>query len=179
MNRNLCSCNGLVLLAFGKHIILWNPLIRRSTKVLELQRLQMFKPGGLCYDPTSKDYKVVLLLFQISIIDNIGVQYAIFSGLKNKGWRKLSFPFKFCTSPRAGVNFNNTLHWIVRHAFMSPSFSPVDVDMVIYYDPVDDAFERLPTPRPNCSEEDNYIDGTQIIEGCFCLGQRNEERKTI
>ncbi|CAH9148132.1 unnamed protein product [Cuscuta epithymum] len=181
VDHDLSSCNGLVLLTFGKHIILWNPLMRRSTKVLELRGLDMFtwtELGGLCYDPFSNDYKVVLLLSHEPIHIIGGDQYVIVSGLKNKGWRKLPFPYKYDTT-RVGVNFNNTLHWIVRDRITSPSFRPVHVDMVLYFDVVDNAFKQLPTPTQTNLEEENSIAGTGIIEGCFCIGQRNQERKAI
>ncbi|CAH9148128.1 unnamed protein product [Cuscuta epithymum] len=180
-DRDLCSCNGLVLLIFEKHIILWNPLVRRSTKVLELPRLHMLtwkELGGLCYDPSSNEYKVVLLLSCKSSTIRIGDQYVIVSGLKNKGWQKLSFPYEHHTT-RAGVNFNNTLHWIVRDKIRSPSLRTVHVNKVLYYDPVDNTFKQLPTPTKNNLEEENHIYGTGIIEGCFCIGQWYQGRNVI
>ncbi|CAH9148127.1 unnamed protein product [Cuscuta epithymum] len=110
--RVLGSCNGLVLLGFGEHIMLWNSHMGRFTKVLEHRCLRystQMVVAGLCYDPSTSDHKVVLYLCAFVLDDSS--QIAFVSSIKNKGWRKVPFPYNYITS-RAGVSFNNTLHWI-------------------------------------------------------------------
>ncbi|XP_019192369.1 PREDICTED: uncharacterized protein LOC109186714 [Ipomoea nil] len=70
----LCSCNGFVLLAAAERdILLWNPLTRCLTKVLESPYPGIKNSGvlaGLCYNSRTRDYKVVLLLRHLMDYDN-------------------------------------------------------------------------------------------------------------
>nr|GMD12983.1 F-box/kelch-repeat protein At3g23880-like [Ipomoea batatas] len=108
-----CCCNGLVLFSVLQHILLWNPSTLCCTKVLELQclepsswwhRLDVVSASGLCYVPSTGDYKAVLLLRS----DNGTVLVA---SLKNKQWLQVLFPYHAISVRDGGANFHNTLHW--------------------------------------------------------------------
>nr|GLL22360.1 F-box/kelch-repeat protein At3g23880-like [Ipomoea trifida] len=106
-----CCCNGLVLFSVLQHILLWNPSTRCCTKVLELQELLHSGENhnvvsGLCYVPSTGDYKAVVCLLS----DTTTVLVA---SLKNKEWRKVLFPYEEEFIRDGGVNFRNTPHWRV------------------------------------------------------------------
>ncbi|CAH9112277.1 unnamed protein product [Cuscuta epithymum] len=190
--RVLCSCNGFVLLRFGEHIVLWNPHTSWSKKVLQFQSLLDDKykvVGGLCYDPSTLDHKVVLLFSHER--PEYGGQFVIVSSLKSKVWRGVPFPYNYRTS-QAGVSFNNTLHWMVSdiklanirgldHAFREYlTWSDFAAhNKIIYFDLVDDGFKILPPPKPLNPEEEDAVVGTGIIDGCFCMARRDKKRQVI
>nr|GMD14933.1 F-box/kelch-repeat protein At3g23880-like [Ipomoea batatas] len=146
-----CSCNGLVLFSVRKHIFLWNPSTHCCTKVLDLPLLNNTIPvdvvSGLCYVSSTGDYKAVLL-FCRDFDRNVMV-----ASLKNKVWRKVSFPYREYDSG-IGVNFRNTLHWRAN-------------DSIIYFEAESDEFKKLPTPESH---------GLGIIDGCLCVVRQGNER---
>ncbi|CAH9111297.1 unnamed protein product [Cuscuta europaea] len=173
------SCNGFVLVAYGKHILMWNPLTSWSTKVLELQSLHGYiVMGGLCYNPFTSDYKAVLLL---RTAEEVHGQCVIVSSLKNKEWTEVSFPYLYMAS-RDSVNFNNTFHWIVRseHGHIHDYFDDLRCcNRIVYFDPVDDTFKILPSPKPISPEEEDSVVGAGIIDGCFCMARKDSWRQVI
>ncbi|CAH9148125.1 unnamed protein product [Cuscuta epithymum] len=148
-----------------------------STKVLQFQGLRYDKHkvvGGLCYDPSMLDHKVVLLLFSRDR------QFVIVSSLKSKVWREVSFPYNYCTS-RGGVGFNNNLHWIVsdiKHEYLEWD-NLAARNKIVYFDVVDDGFKIMPSPMPIHEEEEDSIVGTGIIDGCFCMARKDEKTQVI
>nr|GME02395.1 F-box/kelch-repeat protein At3g23880-like [Ipomoea batatas] len=146
-----CSCNGLVLFSVRKHIFLWNPSTHCCTKVLDLPLLNNTIPvdvvSGLCYVSSTGDYKAVLL-FCRDFDRNVMV-----ASLKNKVWRKVSFPYLEYNS-RIGVNFHNTLHWRATNS-------------IIYFEAESDEFKELPTPESH--KRSSFILGLGIIDGCLCM----------
>nr|GMD16512.1 F-box/kelch-repeat protein At3g23880-like [Ipomoea batatas] len=148
-----CSCNGLVLFSVRKHIFLWNPSTHSCTKVLDLPLLKNKAPAdvvsGLCYLPSTGDYKAVLLFY------NNG--NAMVASLKNKDWRKVPFPYK----ADYGVNFHNTLHWGAPQT-------------IIYFEAESDEFKELSTPESH--KRSSFILGLGIIDGCLCMVCEGNER---
>ncbi|CAH9137035.1 unnamed protein product [Cuscuta epithymum] len=140
------------------------------------------------------DHKVVILLRHST--PDYGGQFVYFSSLRNKGWQHVPFPYNYMTS-RDGVNFNNTLHWIVsdvENSDWDPDYYDSDYqyyeyyrkwdnlagcNKIVYFDPVDDAFKTLPSPTRINSEEEDSIVGTGIIDGCFCMARKDENRQVI
>ncbi|CAH9137034.1 unnamed protein product [Cuscuta epithymum] len=187
--RVLCSCSGLVLIHIGEHLILWNPHTSWSTKVLELQRLRDddYKVlGGLCYDLSTSDYKVVLLLSDNT--SDHGGHFVLVSTLKSKRWRKMRFLYNYMTS-QVGINFNDILHWIVSDIQNSQGWhyyndqymkwDNLRCNKIVCFDPVDDTFKTLPSPTQiNRGEEDSIV-GMGIIDGCFCMATKDEKRQVI
>nr|GMD59330.1 F-box/kelch-repeat protein At3g23880-like [Ipomoea batatas] len=163
-----CCCNGLVLFSAGKHILLWNPSTRCCTKVLELQSLEPFgghrleevSASGLCYVPSTWDYKAVLLL-------RYGTVLVV--SLKNKQWRKVSFPYHAISGTDGGVNFRNTLHWRVADSDSDWYFS-LRCKKVVYFDAESDEFKELPTP--NFPDKSCSILGLGIIDDAhLCMAR--------
>ncbi|CAH9102373.1 unnamed protein product, partial [Cuscuta epithymum] len=117
LTRILCSCNGVVLVAAGQNVLLWNPITRWCRVVLKHRSLR--NPGnsvlgGICYDSSTKDYKFVFFISRESGFSGRALGGFVFSASlqNNKAWTLLSFPYN-SYSPRSGVNFNNTFHWRV------------------------------------------------------------------
>nr|GMC91005.1 F-box/kelch-repeat protein At3g23880-like [Ipomoea batatas] len=161
-----CCCNGLVLFSAGKHILLWNPSTRCCTKVLELQRLYAVLASGLCYVPSTGDYKAVLLL-------RYGTVLVV--SLKNKQWRKVPFPYHAISVTDGGVNFHNTLHWRVAHSARDWCSSR-RCKKVVYFDAESDEFKELSTPTfpaKSCA-----ILGLGIIDDAYLCMAREKRKET-
>ncbi|XP_019192404.1 PREDICTED: F-box/kelch-repeat protein At3g23880-like [Ipomoea nil] len=170
-----CSCNGLVLFSVGKHILLWNPSTRCCTKVLELPRLKpsmwhrhnVVSAWGLCYVPSTGDYKAVLLLDPEETV--------LVASLKNKVWRKVLFPYEVESVRDGGVNFHNTLHWRVAQS-ATDWYSSLRCKKVVYFDAESDEFKELPTPSFPAGESCSIL-GLGIIDHGRHLCIAREKRK--
>ncbi|XP_019192392.1 PREDICTED: F-box/kelch-repeat protein At3g23880-like [Ipomoea nil] len=178
----LCSCNGFVLLAAAERdILLWNPLTRCLTKVLESPYPGIKNSGvlaGLCYNSRTRDYKVVLLLLHLMDYDNPWC--VIFANLTHKNWRSVRFPYCF-DSIRGGVNFRDTFHWWVSDVpdpyWYRGYSSRANKNRIIYFDPMRDEFRILPTPSEQ--RENNSIVGLGVIDDCLsmaCIPHHNEAK---
>lgn len=171
-----CSCNGLVLFSVEEHILLCNPYTRCSTKVLELRILKDLDSGqvvsGLCYDSSARDYKAVL-----SIRHKSAGRFVIVTGLRNKEWRQVPFPYSL-RSIRDGVDFHNTFHWRVSDIEDDDS----ECNKIVYFDPECDEFRELPTPKPRDMSSErplnskNSILGLGIIDNCLCMVRKETEK---
>nr|GMD59331.1 F-box/kelch-repeat protein At3g23880-like [Ipomoea batatas] len=179
----LCCCNGFVLLAAGERdILLWNPLTKCSTKVLESPGPMGLKSlgalAGLCYDSRTRDYKVVLLLLCDSMrMHDFDDQYVISASLTHKKWRSVRFPY-FFGSTRGSVGFRNTFHWWVSDITDIDWYDlpRAHMNRILYFDPVHDEFRILPTPLEQ--RENNSIIGLGVIDDCLsmaCIPHHNEE----
>ncbi|XP_031099660.1 F-box/kelch-repeat protein At3g23880-like [Ipomoea triloba] len=168
-----CSCNGLVLFSVRKHILLWNPSTRCCTKVLELGRLSNTFPcdvvSGLCYVSSTGDYKAVLV-FRNGC--NGGDRTAMVASLKNKEWRKMTFPYYIGCSTDNGVNFHNTLHWRVNDS--KQITFPWRCKNIIYFEAESDEFKELPGPEL-CGLKSEVL-GLGIVDGCLSMVHQGKER---
>ncbi|XP_019192339.1 PREDICTED: F-box/kelch-repeat protein At3g23880-like [Ipomoea nil] len=170
-----CSCNGLVLFSMKHHILLWNPSTRRCTKVLELRRLEpswwhgqnVVSASGLCYVPSTGDYKAVLLLRDDWTV--------LVASLKNKEWRSVVFPHHAVSVRDSGVNFHNTLHWRVANSARDWCSSR-RCKKVVYFDAESDEFKELPTP--SFPAESRAILGLGIIDGGHLCMARERRKGT-
>ncbi|XP_075087889.1 F-box/WD-40 repeat-containing protein 1-like [Nicotiana tabacum] len=111
--RLLGSCNGLVLIiSENKHIFLWNPATRFSNKVIELYLLisdeHVISAGGLCFDFSKNEYKVLLYVYNKSVYASDGA-YALVASLKDKKWRRIEIPYDMF-SARDGIKMHGRLH---------------------------------------------------------------------
>nr|GMD59335.1 F-box/kelch-repeat protein At3g23880-like [Ipomoea batatas] len=173
--RVLCSCNGFAVLVVIREIWLWNPTTTRcSKKVLESPYPARLNPnlfGGLCYDPCTRDYKVVLSLRPIKPDHDYGYPLLISASLNHKEWRPVQFPCNL-VSARGGIEFRNTFHW------WASDIKDWDRDRdylwaagrnrIVYFDPVHDEFRILPTPELGRGRE-NSIVGLGVIDECLCM----------
>ncbi|XP_019192351.1 PREDICTED: F-box/kelch-repeat protein At3g23880-like [Ipomoea nil] len=180
----LSSCNGFVLLAAAERdILLWNPLTRCLTKVLESPYSGIKSSGalaGLCYYPRTRNYKVVLLFRHLMDYDNPWC--VISASLTHKNWRSVQFPYCF-DSIRDGVSFRNTFHWWVSdipdpYWYSVGDYPPrANKNRIIYFDYVRDEFRILPTPSEQ--RENSSIVGLGVIDDCLsmaCIPRHNEAK---
>ncbi|XP_019191274.1 PREDICTED: F-box/kelch-repeat protein At3g23880-like [Ipomoea nil] len=180
----LCSCNGFVLLGAGRKIVLWNPSTRCLTKVLKLpypDELKLVILGGLCYDPCTRDYKVVLLIRSITQPRfEFGYPFVISASLNHKEWRPMQFPYDL-KSARGSVEFRNTFHWWasdIKDWDWDIKDWDGDRNMILYFDPVRDEFRILPTPE---LRKKFSIVGLGVIDDCLsmaCIVHKAETFKT-
>ncbi|CAH9125272.1 unnamed protein product [Cuscuta epithymum] len=111
--RILGSCNGLVLVAAGKKILLWNPLTRWFRVVFDLKKTKdclvrdcFYVPGSICYDASIKDYKVVLLLDLITPCRRGHLnRYVSFACLKSNVLKDLGHPREMDSATTFAIHF--------------------------------------------------------------------------
>ena len=92
------SCNGLLLIILGASFFLWNPCTAYFSCVLESDKMKppyFVTNSGICYDSSTDDYKVVIGLQNSSIrAREFSRGPVLVAGLRNKGWKKLNFPYR-------------------------------------------------------------------------------------
>ncbi|CAH9134067.1 unnamed protein product [Cuscuta epithymum] len=155
----LGSCNGLVLLSVDTHIFLWNPSTRHCIKVLEHECLKYSVRGfasGFCYDSSRGDYKAVLLL----------PHFVIVASLRQKEWRQVSFPYDLL-SRRASLHFRNIFHLALNDVRFQ-DFRYSGCEKIVYFDPVSEKFEVLPTSKVK-EGGINIIGALGVIQGCLSM----------
>jgi F-box interacting protein len=173
------SCNGMILVPMEKSFFLFNPATKYFTKVLELDfyldHRDYYKRLGLSYDASINDYRVVLLASHSSPIS--GGRYVAQATLKGKEWTHVDFPFGL-RSVEQGPFFNGRVHWITYTNLLNKL-----EQHIVSYDPVSNAFEKLPPPLPQryWVEKDimglpprklgaeGIIMGLGVIDGCLWM----------
>ncbi|KAI3509834.1 hypothetical protein L1887_25357 [Cichorium endivia] len=110
--RIVGSCNGTFCLRTEKHLILWNPSIRRKLNVPECECPEIpvsersFARFGFGFDPISDDYKIV----RVSYAKVGSYVYAVKTGT----WSEISSPKpRFSFGIGNAFLFNGVLHWVV------------------------------------------------------------------
>ncbi|KAM7488748.1 hypothetical protein LguiB_026232 [Lonicera macranthoides] len=158
------SCNGLVIICFGKSFFLFNPSTRYLVKVLELNylRYNCVVMIGLCYDASTKDYKVVIRFTHHS--DD--VKYVVAASLKTKRWVEINFPFE-AASVNAGPMVNGKMHWTVNEKFKNSSLP----QEIICFDQHTNLFKEFPSPQSKFRGE-NAIAGLGVLGECLCMVRR-------
>ena len=158
------SCNGLVIICFGNSFFLFNPSTRYLAKVLELNYLRFNSTVvvGLCYDASTKDYKVVIRFTHHSA----HVKYVVAASLKTKRWVQIDFPFNVA-STKAGPIVNGRMHWTVDDKSNQYPLST----KIICFDACANLFEEFPSPQSNFRDE-NAIVGLGVLGECLCMVRR-------
>ncbi|KAM7485693.1 hypothetical protein LguiA_001702 [Lonicera macranthoides] len=153
------SCNGLVIICFGKSFFLFNPSTRYLVKVLEHNYLRHNSSVviGLCYDASAKDYKVVIRFTHRSDF----VKSVVVASLETKRWVEINFPFN-AASTNAGPIVNGKLHWTVDKKFRYSSLSKE----IICFDPHTNLFVEFPSPQSKFRGE-NAIAGLGVLGECL------------
>ncbi|GKV42499.1 hypothetical protein SLEP1_g49895 [Rubroshorea leprosula] len=107
------SCNGLVCLLGGKsysteHLILWNPVIRKSM-ILPKRGLTGLDSVGLGSDSGTNDYKVLV----VSPLKNVSIKAELYS-LKANTWKRLRDVESQCQMVTNGpmAFLNGILHFV-------------------------------------------------------------------
>lgn len=114
------SCNGLLLIILKTSFYLWNPWTTYFSHVLELDDLEpdyavtnahyVITNSGICYDPCTDDYKVVIGLTDTSIYTpEFKDDPILVAGLRKRSWKKLNCPYR-CQHRTAGVWLNGFLN---------------------------------------------------------------------
>ncbi|XP_057467685.1 F-box/kelch-repeat protein At3g23880-like [Actinidia eriantha] len=149
------SCNGLLLLQIDNDLFLWNPLTSFFKKVLSCGVLLNYEYevvwSGLCYDPSTDEYKAVMAFYEKSL------QYFVAVGnFKSQRWLKIDPPHKvFMMS--SGPVVNGYPHW-----YASSS------KQIIYFNSRICEFENVPMPQPKHHDGD-YLCGLGALDGCLCM----------
>ncbi|XP_057467686.1 F-box/kelch-repeat protein At3g23880-like [Actinidia eriantha] len=158
----LGSCNGLLLLLIDNELFLWNPLTGFFKKGLSCDLLSKdghnVVCGGLCYDPSTKEYKVVIAFFKKNI--HFGGEFVVVVGsFKSQSWLIIDFPYRVSTM-NSGLIVNGYLHWYA--SYCSPS------DKIIYFNSRICKFEKVPMPQPKHHNGD-YLLGLGALDGCLSM----------
>ncbi|KAM7488523.1 hypothetical protein LguiB_026007 [Lonicera macranthoides] len=172
------SCNGLILIGFGKSLFLLNPSTSHFAKVLELDYLigadcRTLGLCGLCYDESIKEYKVIMGYSHNHRKYSDGF-YAV-AGLKEKLWTVISFPLKINYTYQGPV-INGRVHWIVYDVVDDDAGGGRDDagDKIIFFDQYLNVFEELPSPLRKCGCE-NAIVGLGILGGQLCMARKDNK----
>ncbi|KAM7489193.1 hypothetical protein LguiB_026677 [Lonicera macranthoides] len=167
------SCNGLVLVAFGKSLFLFNPSTRYFVKVLTLDRLEHNHYDtivGLCYDMHANDYKAVVR-FALKLPTNACL-FVVATCLKTKQWTRISFPFNQVYAVRDGPEVNGLLHWTVSGS--THDEFPFGHRNIVRFDPCTNKFDVFPSPKPKFGNV-NVIVGLGILGGRLCMARADNE----
>ncbi|KAI3753739.1 hypothetical protein L2E82_25800 [Cichorium intybus] len=147
--RIVGSCNGTFCLRTEKHLILWNPSIRRKLNVPECECPEIpvsersFAMFGFGFDPISDDYKIV----RVSYAKVGSYVYAVKTGT----WCEISSPkprFSFVASE--AFLFNGVLHWVVCvHDYDKESqYNNLPDDYILTFDLSTHVFGIIPLHGP-------------------------------
>ncbi|OMO76917.1 hypothetical protein COLO4_25431 [Corchorus olitorius] len=144
------SCNGLICLAdalYFNPMIVCNPL---TGNVIELPKANEYPRRevalGFGYHPTTKEYKVVRLLYSVNIHHGIWSMKSDFQVLTlgTKTWRRLeSLPLSLDQNPSKAL-LNGALHWVTARnkttCFPGPGLK------IISFDLANETFREIPLP---------------------------------
>ncbi|EYU40595.1 hypothetical protein MIMGU_mgv1a022892mg [Erythranthe guttata] len=154
----LCFCDGVILLTDGtyRRFVLWNPSTRTSRKLWHKYRCR-YAAFGLCRDPTTDDFKVV-------IVDKD--YYSVYS-CRNKSWIACRNEYKIehtglsmCAGCNiGGVSVDGATYWVFRCR---------NSIRIVYYDPRDDKFEFLQKPEDDVVNDNRWFYVVEL-RGRLCL----------
>lgn len=161
--RVLGSCDGLLLISCFENIYMWNPSTMDYKKVLTYLDFNLKHViHGLCYDPFTNDYKVVI---------GIGGEYSLVQvcSFKSQNERKeIPFPGYYVPLRNSGPLVSGNLHWLVAKE------REITEDAIIYFDPVKDEFGEVPMPcRKNRVEK--RIIGLGELDGCLAVTRPDDK----
>ncbi|GFP85253.1 putative F-box protein at1g47790 [Phtheirospermum japonicum] len=157
-----CVCEGVVLVTDHScnTFMLWNPSTRKETMFWFPYKFENWPfKQGLCHDPTTGDFKVVLTSDKY---------YTVFS-CKNNSWAgKRAFQYYSCRRDTdAGIFIDGVIYWVVMDRARNTR-------EIIYFDPRDDDFKILEKPE-NIKDELFYV---VCLRGCLSLYYHTRSDKT-
>ncbi|KAI8566176.1 hypothetical protein RHMOL_Rhmol02G0019600 [Rhododendron molle] len=161
------SCHGLLLVGIDGDFFLWNPLTTYFKKVLHYDRLigsEFCIASGLCYDSSTDEYKVVMVLASSSYRPVVGSQFVVVGGFKSKKWTHVGCSSYSISSFNSGPTVNELLHWYVGKK-NKPAYS-----QIVYFNPQMGSFGEVPMPQPMQSDGD-VIYGLGVLDGCLCMSR--------
>jgi len=150
------SCNGILCLVVNRrHIILWNPSIRKFTTL-------SYIVYGFGYDPLSDNYKVVAVFCYGSSNGVLKAKISVHT-LGICSWRMIEGNFPVPKDGLLKLNFvSGTLNWFVY----------TDDDYcVVSFDLANESYRKvLP---PNFGGEDVYNAILGVLRDCLCISTRS------
>ncbi|XP_027156637.1 F-box protein CPR1-like [Coffea eugenioides] len=115
----VCHCNGLVYLNDVNDTYLFDPALREvrllppppcNARPEDFICTEVYE--GLGYDPTTNDYKVVILAeYASSLVEDHTLFKADIYSLSTDSWREIDSMFPTLARPRFCVLFNGLMHW--------------------------------------------------------------------
>ncbi|EYU31549.1 hypothetical protein MIMGU_mgv1a020639mg, partial [Erythranthe guttata] len=153
-NMILCECNGVLLVGdstykCSRKYVLWNPSTRKEIyfdcPCALFDKDEMLNPG-ICYDPITGDFKVVLI--------GSG-SYAIYS-CKNNSWTEKKLGIRYTGTTCHGIFVDGATYWRLFH------YNENNAEL-LYFDPRTDELKTLQKP-----EQVKY-DGGSVFIGVACL----------
>ncbi|XP_058201598.1 F-box/kelch-repeat protein At3g23880-like [Rhododendron vialii] len=161
------SCHGLLLVGIDGDFFLWNPLTSYFKKVLHYDRL-IFNDfcivSGLCYDSSTDEYKVVMVLVTPSYPPVFGSVSVVVGSFRSKKWTNVGCSSYFISSFNPGPTVNELLHWYVAKEKKS------EYSQIVYFNPQMGSFREVPMPQPKQSDGD-VIYGLGVLDGCLCMSR--------
>ncbi|XAR57181.1 hypothetical protein NMG60_11025234 [Bertholletia excelsa] len=159
------SCNELVLVSpsLSSYMFLWNPSTGYCKKTsLRLPTIHIPPVSGLCHDPSTGDYKVVLASerrWEVNIM--VG-------SVKSKSWTEMSdrhIPGNKVNYLLQGPTVNGVLHWVA---------VTEKGENIVCFHPRLNEFTKLPTPSRKAFRR-NPIFGLGVLEGSLAMVLRMGE----
>ncbi|XP_012843126.1 PREDICTED: probable F-box protein At5g47300 [Erythranthe guttata] len=151
----LCFCDDILLLIDSTHqrLVLWNPSTRTAEKLWHKKSCR-YAAFGLCRDPNTGDFKVVVVA---------PYYYSVYS-CTNKSWITMTKEYEIENAglglkdshPR-GVCVNGASYWVWSFEY---------VTRIMYYDPRDDKLKMMDTPE---NTDDTRFIFLVNLRGSLCV----------
>ncbi|EYU34514.1 hypothetical protein MIMGU_mgv1a025685mg [Erythranthe guttata] len=158
--HELCFCDGVILLTDATYMrfALWNPSTRTSKNLWHKYSCPE-AAFGLCRDPATDDFKVV-------IADSN--YYSVYS-CKNKSWimLKKKYDVKY-TGLGVNLSYNNIGVCVDGASYWVWGNDNATQIELVYFDPRDDEFKILHMPE-NIADANQKFTYAVELKGCLCL----------
>ncbi|EYU40592.1 hypothetical protein MIMGU_mgv1a023062mg, partial [Erythranthe guttata] len=137
---SFCGCVLLLVeanISLKKRLVLWDPCTRTETYVWSPDICSGRQSYGLCYDRTSRNFKVVALSLETE-------RYVVYSS-RNRSWTKRhGFPGSGKPDTSApGVYVNGAIYWVWRRSYNKIVIRFRDSTRFVNYDPFKNTFEEF------------------------------------
>ncbi|EYU29051.1 hypothetical protein MIMGU_mgv1a023087mg [Erythranthe guttata] len=151
----LCFCDGILLLTNHSYqrLVLWNPSTRTAEKLWHRNGCSKAS-FGLCRDPNTDDFKVVVADWY---------HYSVYS-CKNKSWIMLTKNYEIESTGLGLMNRNPKGLCVNGASYWVWSFE--NATKIMYYDPRDDKFKMLDKPE---KIDDRKLIFLVNLRGSLCL----------
>ncbi|KAG5549738.1 hypothetical protein RHGRI_014888 [Rhododendron griersonianum] len=152
--RNVGCCDGLVCVAVGRKVFLWNPSTRKFVTLPDAEMpYHCGETFGFGYDESIDDYKVVRFFSSTRCRE---VPVKVYT-LRSDSWRRIGdFPHRGFPEG-LGTFVNGSLHWIV----VNESYNIVSLDLA------KETYGEVLQPEYG----DGYLHDItlDILNGCLCI----------
>ncbi|OMO75816.1 hypothetical protein COLO4_25857 [Corchorus olitorius] len=178
------SCNGLLCMHnTSQSIYICNPFTRLY---IELPKLTKYaRPGQLWlgFDPISKVYKVIQIVFQRYLRRSLGNSFVPSQNLIQSevqiltigslAWRNLGMiPYRLIR-PTSKVMVNGRLHWLSKPNKYTTASSLISFQLAT------EQFQEVPKPDCCGSSLDRCFHGLVVLRGCLSAGSYHENYEQL